>query len=310
MIAQIITFVATLATTWLVVVLQPAVCGTTLTTAWMWAVTASVSWAVAAGASVMMGPGASAVGQLWYVAAVLTLCPWIAVLGARRPTVRVWNGFVIVPLIAVLLWPVALCWMPRGPDRLILETPHLVGFGLVLVMGTGNFLGTRFVLIALMTMIAEILLIVSLGKDPGGANAAAYRVIAVALVMLPIASAIMNVRPRAIGPRTWNDVWNDFRDRFGIVWANRLADRVNAEARKENWDVRLQPQGFVSTTPGAAVNFSAHWRQIDHTLRWLLRRFVDDEWINCRVPSQVVPGLNDGGSLAGKDSIDASSTLS
>ena len=26
--------------------------------------------------------------SLWYTAAVVTLCPWIAVLGARRPTVR------------------------------------------------------------------------------------------------------------------------------------------------------------------------------------------------------------------------------
>jgi len=303
MIAEIITLVATLVTAGMIVAVRPAVRQTTLTTAWIWAVIASAGWVVAATASLAMGPVASVPGQLWHVAAVLTLCPWIAVLGARRPTVRVWNWFVVVPLIAVLLWPVALCWMPRGPDRLILEAPHLVGFGLVLIMGTGNYWGTRFTMAALFALVSEVILVTS-------GNAPTWRLVAAALMLLAVSTKIMSWKGQQAGPRTWNGLWGDFRNSFGIVWANRLADRVNTEAKKEGWAVRLQPQGFVAATPGEAVNFILDARKIDHTLRWLLRRFVDDEWINRRAPVQAAPGLNDGGSLAGNDSIDASSTLS
>jgi len=105
-------------------------------------------------------------------------------------------------------------------------------------------------------------------------------------------------------------LWTNFRDTFGIVWANRIAERVNAEAAKGDWAARLQPHGFVSVDPGRPVDLLVNAEQIDHTMRWLLRRFVDDEWINRRLQAQAAPGLNDGGSLAGKDSIDVSSTMS
>ncbi len=311
MIAQIITVVATLATAVMTVRARHAVRQTTLTTAWAWALIAAASWCVAAAASLFLVPAASAVGQLWYVAAVLALCPWIAVLGARRPTIRVWNWFVVVPLVAVLLWPVALCWMPRGPDRLILEAPHLVGFGLVLVMGSGNYLGTRFTGSAIMTVLAQIILIASLGSSHVDRGSVAWFAAAAACLLFTATLSAFHIRRRHDDKSSvWDVLWRDFRDTFGIVWANRIAERVNDEAAKSNWIVRLQPHGFVSTALGQKADVSIHASQIDHTLRWLLRRFVDDEWINSRLQAHAAPGLNEGGSLAGNDSIDASSTLS
>lgn len=311
MIAQIITFVATLATAVMVVRARHAVRHTTLTTTWVWALIAAASWCVAAAASLFLAPAASAVGQLWCVAAVMTLCPWIAVLGARRPTIRVWNWFVVVPLVAVLLWPVALCWMPRGPDRLILETPHLVGFGLVLVMGTGNYLGTRLTWPAIMTVLAEIILIASLDTSQvARGTAARFAAVAACLLFTATFSAIRMRREHDDKSSAWDILWRDFRDSYGIVWANRIAERVNDEAGKGNWIVRLQPQGFVSTSLRQTADVSSDAAQIDHTLRWLLRRFVENEWINSRLRTHAAPGLNEGGSLAGKDSMDAASTLS
>jgi hypothetical protein len=81
----------------------------------------------------------------------------------------------------------------------------------------------------------------------------------------------------------WDGLWRDFRNTFGIVWANRIAERVNAEAAKGGWSVRLQPFGFVSTNPGAPVDLTIDAAKVDHTMRWLLRRFVDDEWIDARI---------------------------
>ncbi|HVJ68940.1 MAG TPA: hypothetical protein VM510_13205 [Caulifigura sp.] len=282
MIAQIITLVATLALVLLLVQFRSAVAHTTLTAAWIWSVIAAASWSLAAGASLALGPVAAATGQLWYVAAVLTLCPWIAVLGARRPTVRVWNWFVVVPLVAVLLWPVALCWMPRGPDRLVLEAPHLVGFGLVLMMGTGNYWGTRFLLISLMTAVSEFLIVLSLASERAAMDVVVSRLIAMGLMIWPITAEMMNFR-RSRDTEAWSRLWQDFRDTFGIVWANRIAERVNAEAVKGNWSVRLQPMEFVATTPGQSPKFDLDAAAIEQTVRWLLRRFVDDEWINARL---------------------------
>jgi hypothetical protein len=240
---------------------------------------------------------------------VVTLCPWIAVLGARRPTVRVWNWFVVVPLLAVLLWPVALCWMPRGPDRLTLAVPHLLGFALVLLMGTGNYLGTRFTAVAVMTCLAEGLLLLSLRSEAEAGEHAWLTAVAAIVLFQGVLSAVYSrasTRDRA----GWNRLWTDFRSTFGMVWANRVAERVNAEAAKGRWAVRLQPQGFVSVDPKLPADVETDGVEIEHTLRWLLRRFVDDEWIAARISAQAAPGLNEGGSLAGNDSIDASSTPS
>lgn len=308
MIAQIITLVATLATFGIVIRARPAVQFTTLVAAWVWAVIAAASWVAAAVASFVLTPLDSVLGQFWYVAAVLTLCPWIAVLGARRPTVRVWNWFVIAPLIAVLLWPVALSWTPMGPNRLTLATPHLVGFGLVLVMGMGNYVGTRFTILACLTLLAELILIVSLGPRSASDQVSWFRAMA---ATIQVCGAVMSGFSISMQNGTgWNGLWQDFRDAFGIVWANRIAGRINAEAEKENWTVRLHSDRFVSATPDSPPSLTRDGDQINQTMRWLLRRFVDDEWINARVWPYAAPGLKEGGSLAGKDSIDASSTLS
>jgi hypothetical protein len=307
MIAEILTLVATVATAAVVIRARGVVQHTTLRLAWTWSTIAALAWCIAAGASLV--GSSSVIGQLWYVAAVVTLCPWIAVLGARRPTVRVWNWFVVLPLLAVLLWPVALCWMPRGPDRLALAAPHVIGFALVLVMGTGNYLGTRFTGLAVLTCMSEGLLLMWLTTDaPSGERPWLAAVPAIVLFQ-GVLTTISSKAPRR-DSSGWNRLWVDFCNTFGIVWANRIAERVNAEAAKAHWTVRLQPQGFVSADPAMPADLQRNASQIDHTMRWLLRRFVDDEWIDRRLQAQVAPGLNDGGSLAGNDSIEASSTWS
>jgi hypothetical protein len=87
-------------------------------------------------------------------------------------------------------------------------------------------------------------------------------------------------------------VWRDFRDQFGIVWAQRVRERINQRALQEQWPARLERPGFVNadgTPAGASV---ASDPRIEHALRWLLRRFVDESWLNERLgtrPAESIP---------------------
>jgi hypothetical protein len=254
---------------------------TTLGTAWTWAIGASLTW-IAAGCAGLLIPESTAVDQLWYVAAVAALCPWIAVLGARRPGVRVWNWFVVLPLAAVLLWPAALSWLPRGPARPSLEAPSLVGFGLAMTMGLGNYLGTRHTVSAILTAISEFLLLRTFSVAASSETAFFRAIAALGLACAAIA-ALRPIMPPPPDQSPWDNLWTDFRNAFGIVWANRLAERVNAQAAKEGWTVRLGPRGFVPIRSGESVDTSRHEAEIDHTMRWLLRRFVDEPWIDARI---------------------------
>jgi hypothetical protein len=191
----------------------------------------------------------------------------------------------------------------------VLSTPHLVGVGLVLVMGLGNYVGTRFTILACLTLLSELIVIASLGPRLATGQAAWLRATAAAIQVSGVLLARFSVSRRDEAPG-WNRLWQDFRNAFGIVWANRIAGRVNLEAAKANWGVRLHSDRFVSVSPGAPPAIARDGEQINQTMRWLLRRFVDDEWVNGRLSSYAAPGLNDGGSLAGKESIDASSTVS
>ena len=78
--------------------------------------------------------------QLWYLTAVSALCPFVTVLGARRGRLLEWSLFIVLPLIVVLEWSalaqLSRCW---NGQRLELETPALIGYGLVMVMSMGSY---------------------------------------------------------------------------------------------------------------------------------------------------------------------------
>ena len=78
-------------------------------------------------------------------------------------------------------------------------------------------------------------------------------------------------------------VWSDFRNSFGVVWSRRIMERFNQQAAEGRWEVRLETEGFVwGADPDGVSRESA---EAERFLRWLLRRFVDDEWIDVRMAS-------------------------
>jgi hypothetical protein len=294
---------------------------TTLVPAGRWAVAAALLWTTTFGVSTLGAIASEQEDALWYATALLTLCPAIAVLGARRPGAGVWNAFVILPLLAVLGWPLLTLGAGGAEIRTLrLETPQLIGFVLVLVMGAGNYMGTRFNLPAVAYVVALCLLVgsVSAVAPPLVQGSTAARLLATICLGLAVVGARAVLRepegtvadlfgpseaPAGVpagqsdptrdatvssqSPARFDLLWADYRDTFGIVWAKRFQERLNGIAAQQKWPARLSDAG-IEWEAGQDDREQVSER-IDQTFRWLLRRFVDPPWIDARV-NRPAPG--------------------
>jgi hypothetical protein len=270
---------------WVIAAARQRLSHTTLVTAWGWALAANV---LALGSGIvdsLLGMLPSGWGEiLWYFTAIVGLCPAIAVLGARRPMSRVWNLFVIVPLLAVLGWPAMAVLLMDGlnPRELHLEAPPLAGFGLVLVMGNGNYVGTRYIWCVVLGAVGQLLLLGSLAVETWATPTTASVIRPLGLICLSagpiLARCLMSSRDAP--PAGVDRVWSDFQNSFGIVWARRIMEHFNQEAHHKQWQVRLDPGGLSHTDDSAARPRGLD--EGERFMRWLLRRFVDEEWINAR----------------------------
>jgi hypothetical protein len=278
--------------------------GTTIRVASFWALAGVIIWLVVTVASMFAIKGAGWVDTAHYVVAVVLLCPLIAVLGARRPSANVWNAFVLVPLILVLMWPaVASADVLKGRP-LELESPTILAFGLVLVMGAGNYFGTLCGFPALVFACCEVCLVLPLwGHVP---DFFPDKDVARSVAAFAMAWAIWLVKQRRIASRSWEGpamtkLWLDFIDTYGMVWGKRVMDRINEAAAHEKWDCRLELHGFISTSTDkdddqverAATPDDATLKQAEPMIRWLMKRFVDEQWVTDRIgkPSSELPTL-------------------
>ena len=256
---------------------------TTLIPAGRWAGAAASLWSLTWTLDhVLRRLSQSAADHLWYAAAVVALCPAIAVLGSRRPGTRVWTWFILIPLLFALGWPVITLWVQGSEVRgLQLESPQLAGYLLVLVMGAGNYFGTRHTLAGLSYVIANTLLVLSSSSAcPAWLSDRWWsRLLATGCMALAVVIAVRPASRTAVGLNRFDRLWLDFFDQFGVVWGRRIQDRVNFVAQKEGWPARLELHGVVwDSGPDPATE-----ARIEHTFRWLLRRFVDPEWIDERL---------------------------
>ncbi len=279
--------------------LRRGVRGTALESAWSCAALVWVFWLIVAGLTV-----ADRIGQpsslhawidvLWYLAAILALTPPVAVLGARRPTARVWTAFVLIPLVLVFAWPVlAAVRSSGGLVAFTLETPLLVGFVLVLVMGAGNYLGLRYSPSALLWTAGLLLVVLPLCPATAGWVLHVEPGRGVGALCLAVAAWFADRQAagspaRALGAGEPLDrVWRDFRDLFGIVWARRIQERFNDEARKQGLPLRLGIDGVEDATGSSAAAFDRQsLAAAEASLCWLLQKFVDRDWIDQRLPRQ------------------------
>ncbi|WP_437205622.1 hypothetical protein [Planctomicrobium sp. SH664] len=259
---------------------------TSLTSAWNWGLLAQLAWLASTAGALFQWQPAPRLDHLWYWTCVLSLCPLISVLGARRPTNRVWNLFIILPLLAVLGWPALTeLWGTQQLSPLRLQAPVYLGFVLVLVMGTGNYLGTRFGLPVVLAAVAVGIVLVPFSTQMALSEESTRLVRSVAALFW--GTALWGGHRAAERPvveeSPFDRVWFDFRDAFGIVWSIRIQERINATARKDHWSSRLGPLGFEWTTEVPPADREKTLHNLEHALRWHLRRFVENEWIDQRL---------------------------
>ncbi|HUQ69587.1 MAG TPA: hypothetical protein VM165_08695 [Planctomycetaceae bacterium] len=263
-----------------------AVIGTTLQPAIAWGMVANIVWlAWSVGVSVALAQTDNRwVGELThlaYVAAVLSLCPSMLVLGARRPTNRAWTGFVIAPMIAVLCWPVITLALHGGWHRpLQLETPHLIAYLFVVVMSLGNYVGGSLTLSTLLCGAGLATIGVSSAQRASAwEDLACVMTFALMVLSVGVLAGLRRLRKATWPPEPLDRVWQEFSTLYGLVWSRRVLDRVNAIAEKQQWPGRLHADGFHWDRP---LN-DATQQQVEHALRWLLRRFVDPVWLDARL---------------------------
>lgn len=276
---------------------------TSLSRLWGLVLVAWLAWGTAGAASLASDLPAGTLDLLWYSVAILLLLPPIAVLGARRPIDRVWPWFVLLPLACVFAWPV-LSALGRGqlPVNWNIEEPMLVAYAIVLVMGTGNYLGLRHTLPALLWIAGLVLLIGPLcpltanflPTAPAGRLIATVILAASGWLMLAQAkrrnhSPMSDGLPPDVSPGNPREnssrvdsLWRDFRDTFGIVWARRVQERFNDMMRQQGHSLRLGIDGLESADGKPDVP-PDHLSAAESSLRWLLQKFVDREWIEARI---------------------------
>ena len=223
-----------------------------------------------------------------YSGVICWLTPAIAILGARRPGIGAWSGFVVLPMVVVLHWP-AVSQLLGGSidDAFELPMPMVIGVCLVIVMGLGNFFGTRFTLPVMFLAAGMCLILRTLNQPDTIRSPDVHRLVPIASSLISIAAMIFIQRVKRLTadnlasedmPSRLNAMWSDFQELFGIVWAKRVMDRVNQFAERESWSVRLELTGFEPANTEAPIKAETVAR-----IRWVLRRFVDPEWLDVRL---------------------------
>jgi hypothetical protein len=204
----------------------------------------------------------------------LTGCAAIAVLGARRPGVHAWN-FVVVALLAIELLPLAESLLTAGSLRLNLSC--LLCLGGTLAVGVCNYLPTRFAPAACALLFGCALELGALvtapgtGQEPRSILEAGW----IAIACTPWI-AYASVRSSPAAPSEFDRLWLGFRNRFGLVWSQRLREQFNRSAANAGWPVLLRWQG-LRLLPGTPPPQPAAQSLMLATLRALLKRFGPEQ---------------------------------
>lgn len=219
-----------------------------------------------------------------YLMSLSALAALISVLNARRPGSGPWAGLMaLLVLVFLIPWLEGSGLVGSGDamDRLRLESPWNLFFALLILAGAVNYLLTRYGLAAFLVGVGlglEWLALVATAWPPIW-RGRLWSLVPWCLALAVWVAEAIAARP-AHAKTDLDRLWLWFRDRWGLVWALRVMERFNREARVARWPIRLEWPGVVSTSsqsdsgdlpePMIPENALA-------TLRGLLRRFADRE---------------------------------
>ena len=264
---------------------RPRLAGTTLVAPATWMLFALVVLSLTFLAETVMQPTPSASAAIRYLAGTCTLCPLMAVLGAKRPQNTGWQ-FIVGTLWLVLILPVGemfILWTGGAMDVGSMRSWFLL---ILLLVGVTNYLLTRFAIVALLGTVGQSLLL--LPHLPGQVTWEPHFVVGATLIVSACCLLCWSTQRTRTGGK-WNLVWIEFRDWFGLVWGLRVMERINEAARLCEWERELTWFGFEENdsqeeSPDREQVESMDQKQIEveRTMRTTLRRFVSPEWIEQR----------------------------
>ncbi|MFP6620858.1 MAG: hypothetical protein VB877_16050 [Pirellulaceae bacterium] len=256
--------------------------GSTLVAPWAWCWVGLWSLALAE----MYRGGGLEGSTAWYFGfAVTTVLPGMALLGAQRPHDRIWQ-FVVVSLWVILVLPAVKNTLLEPGSIFQLHLAWGWFLWLLILLGLLNRIGTRYWLAALLVAVGQCLVLAGhlpwVKYELGGVGTLS------ALACFAVAILVVHLQVRG-APRSltgFDRAWIDFRDRFGTLWALRVADRINTLAERQQWNVRLTWQGLrASSDENQSLCLDVETAAVLHqNLKNLLRRFVPADWIAERLP--------------------------
>lgn len=266
---------------------RPAIAETTLVSAAWWIATTAVAIAGVEVAKAAMPLADSWLMPLRFCAAAFCFCPFVSVLGAKRPQHLAWN-FVVLSLWGIVSLSALTALAMQRSDRFVLGDARAWMLWVLILMGLINYLPTSNRFAALLVALGQIILFAPhlplfrgidfLVNLPAGPS--------LALVLFAIAVALVPIGPQRMakpnGGNSFDRLWLDFRDSFGLLWGLRLQERVHAASAAAKWDIELQWHGF--SEKGVPEK---HREELRQAMTGLLRRFVSHEWIAARLERDI-----------------------
>ena len=271
---------------------------TTLVYPWLWTM---VSLVTVAGVEIMAGlalwpHGSVRLEAYRYIATMSTFCPGIALLGAKRPQDTVWQS-VVFSLWVILALP--------GVQTILLQHSALRIPGIeswfmliLLIVTAANSIPTRFWPSVILVLVSQWLLLgeyLPVGTPPSGT---AFRLAGLCSGLLAIGLVAARFPKYRASANELDRLWTDFRNTYGMLWALRVSERINAAATHSGWNVSLTWNGFefaeltVDASSAAPIPAAADTAAVSKTFRALLRRFVSKQWIAERKIQEYRPRHN------------------
>lgn len=253
-----------------------AIAKTTLLGPWCWTVAALLSWALIELAAALSVVGRNNAEPIQFACVALSLCPGVAVIGAKRPQHVAWN-FVVLSLWAIVAQPAVENVLLHPGQKISIGDARAWFLWLLVLLGPVNYLPTRFAVASVLLAAGQVIALspyLALIQKPIVSEPS---LIGLLLAASALVAAWITVGLSKVAPANSIDqLWLDFRDPFGLLWGLRVQERVNALAQRNDWDLELTWFGLCRRSTGERLD------QIESTiepvlrtsLQSLLRRFV------------------------------------
>ena len=238
---------------------------------------------------------AQSASLLVYLAVTATLCPVVALLGAKKPQNRAWQ-WIVGALWLILSLP-ALTAVTFRHTQLQLGSIWSGLIVILILLPIANYLGTRYLFSALLTAVAQVTLLAECGAITLKPNSiwiirdAWFSSTTSAVLLLLVANiAALFLTPRRLKmlrsvDRT-NDLWKEFSQRYGLLWSRRVADRAEKLVDQAGVSLRLGRAGFYTIENQQKIFSEQPPKQATLTLRNLLLRFVSPQWMAGMTPDE------------------------